>query len=822
VTDSPLSPDTAPGLPNERPPLSHLGQQALALAALDWQVFQLSPRSKIPFADSHGFKDATDDEDVIRRWWSEVPDANIGVATGDRQAGGSGVWSIDFDTEAEKAGKPGKDGLAVRAHLEADHGPLGGLVLETSRGVQHIYLFDERSPQACQSGLEPGVDIRSNGGYFVAPPSVHPTGKVYQWGKGQPGPAPGWLCEWIAERSPAAFAPPVPGTPAGITTPPTSNGKRAYSEEAYEEYRQMLKFVPGLERDDWLRVGFALYELGWGKRGYELWVEWSRNWPAKYDANDQCASWASFGRGYAGLKITIASVVALARKGGWRLAPHFTLDDLNLAPIPFFDRSDQVGPPILIDDLFGDAPRFASYLHAAREYLQVPESTISLAHLAGLSAVTAKRLVFDNGQFQQPPVLWQLSLIRTGGRKSEIVDLVRDPILGVTASSAARELRANALDIQQRLTEELDEEKKKSPPSQDKLKVLRFELANIRGRTADLSELLTSDTTEAGLQEALLQSGGAVFICDGEAAALNNAIAPSWAKGGAPPQTTTWLNAFSGKSMIVKRSDKRRRQGLIKKPELAICLVVQTGAPTAYLFDHKHLRDSGFMARFLFDVPSFRPEEIEVAPDRPSPGYEAPWREIVEAYLLAGIPLDPQVIDFTPDADAMFLAFRREHQREFKPGGANHDLPEFHAKVQGTLTRVAGLIATARAFETYRFGSAFQVETADVERTLALFPRLVEHVRAAFGLDSDPSATRDALRVLHAAFRHYEGGGLFSATELRRGPIKMKMDPLRAALALLVENRWLLVEDEVKWRFKDPRVRFHLNPKARREDVPLA
>jgi len=54
---------------------------ALQLAAKGKYVFPCRPRGKEPLT-SHGFKDATTDPEQIRRWWSEHPDANLGLATG--------------------------------------------------------------------------------------------------------------------------------------------------------------------------------------------------------------------------------------------------------------------------------------------------------------------------------------------------------------------------------------------------------------------------------------------------------------------------------------------------------------------------------------------------------------------------------------------------------------------------------------------------------------------------------------------------------------------------------------------------------------------
>jgi len=117
-----------------------------------------------------GFKAATTDPEVIRAWWAKWPDANIGIATG--RVSGIIVYDIDGDEG--------------RATLAAARGqgmlPPTPYVI-TSRGF-HLYyrLLDPESGEiSCSTGG--GLDIRADGGYVVAPPSVHATGHVYRWGK---------------------------------------------------------------------------------------------------------------------------------------------------------------------------------------------------------------------------------------------------------------------------------------------------------------------------------------------------------------------------------------------------------------------------------------------------------------------------------------------------------------------------------------------------------------------------------------------------------------------------------------------------------------
>lgn len=146
---------------------------ALELAACGFAVFPLKPKSKTPLT-AHGFKDATTDETKVRAWWAATPDANIGIATGE-VSGGLVVIDVDIDDQN------GKDGYRSLVEWQNVHGSLPiTLSAQTGRGGIHYFY---RSPKALKNTANPekSIDIRADGGYVVAPPSVHPNGRKYCW-----------------------------------------------------------------------------------------------------------------------------------------------------------------------------------------------------------------------------------------------------------------------------------------------------------------------------------------------------------------------------------------------------------------------------------------------------------------------------------------------------------------------------------------------------------------------------------------------------------------------------------------------------------------
>lgn len=72
---------------------------------------------------------------------------------------------------------------------------------------------------------------------------------------------------------------------------------------------------PGdLAYEDWVRVGMALKESGYG---FDVWDSWSRS-DSRYKAAEMPAKWASFnGSGYGGSPVTAGTIVQWARDRGW-------------------------------------------------------------------------------------------------------------------------------------------------------------------------------------------------------------------------------------------------------------------------------------------------------------------------------------------------------------------------------------------------------------------------------------------------------------------------------------------------------------------------
>ncbi len=184
-------------------------ENALRYARRGWRVFPCAPRGKVPLT-AHGVKDGSTEPETIRGWARRWPSANIGVATGAE----SGFFVLDVD---------GAKGEETLAGLTEKHGALPQTVeAHTGGGGRHL-LFKHPGGTTLKNSagkLGLGLDTRGDGGYIIAPPSVHPSGPPYQWRAGHaPGDlplvdAPGWLLDFLSAGQSATQSKPVNTSPA--------------------------------------------------------------------------------------------------------------------------------------------------------------------------------------------------------------------------------------------------------------------------------------------------------------------------------------------------------------------------------------------------------------------------------------------------------------------------------------------------------------------------------------------------------------------------------------------------------------------------------
>lgn len=177
-------------------------EAAFELCSFGYKVFPCAPGKKEPAipkaAGGRGCLDATDDEEKICEWAKKYPTANVGIACGEK----SGILVVDIDSN--------HGGMDSVKELRSGGFRLPPTVsVRTPSGGWHLYYAWVAGPTNSKSKLGMGIDIRTSGGYVVAPPSVLLGGAAYRWHVAPLGSAlpvlPGWAVNKLRPRQETPF-----------------------------------------------------------------------------------------------------------------------------------------------------------------------------------------------------------------------------------------------------------------------------------------------------------------------------------------------------------------------------------------------------------------------------------------------------------------------------------------------------------------------------------------------------------------------------------------------------------------------------------------
>jgi len=136
-------------------------KKANSLVQAGYDVFPCTPNGKPPIT-KNDYKDASNDPNIIKKWWSNNPQANIGLPTGSS----SNLVVVDVDV------KGNADGLNSLIQLEMEVGVLNTYAVSTPSGGMHYYFTHPNQPIKNRVGMRDGIDIRADGGYVLAVGSV--------------------------------------------------------------------------------------------------------------------------------------------------------------------------------------------------------------------------------------------------------------------------------------------------------------------------------------------------------------------------------------------------------------------------------------------------------------------------------------------------------------------------------------------------------------------------------------------------------------------------------------------------------------------------
>jgi hypothetical protein len=274
-------------------------------------VFPCRPTDKSPYVKWQSAA-TTDSEEVIRLW-ERFPDAVPGLVTGIL----SGLAVIDLDI------KNGKNGVEAFKMLGFSLDEAGAVV-QTAGGGLHLYYEQVDGSRNAQDKNAPGIDVRAEGGYVIAPGAVTNAG-AYRFKSGDLD-----TVRLLGLQLPELFLP---------------NKKLTQLQDKSllvdpEEIRTALSHIPNNENyDSWMRIIMACKDgFSGSKQGLKVVQEWCAGYPG-YEPIQVERMWSSINTEREG-GVTVATLFSEAKKYGWHRSNDHLFDD---DPVPDCDELDAVG-----------------------------------------------------------------------------------------------------------------------------------------------------------------------------------------------------------------------------------------------------------------------------------------------------------------------------------------------------------------------------------------------------------------------------------------------------------------------------------------------
>lgn len=219
------------------------------MPSIDWQElrdlgFNLIPvrvGEKIPAIQWARFQTERASLEEIEKWQRDGH--NAGIVTG----AVSGIVVLDCDTP-EAVARAKELGI-----------PAATISVRTAKGC-HFYFRHPDFIVPNKASLLPGMDIRGDGGFVVAPGSVHPSGSIYEWADhpawNESPPLPAWLHDLLKGRPEVQMRAPMPAG-ASEHTP--------YGQRALDRELTILRNAPEGRRNHQLnRSAYAMAQLAAG------------------------------------------------------------------------------------------------------------------------------------------------------------------------------------------------------------------------------------------------------------------------------------------------------------------------------------------------------------------------------------------------------------------------------------------------------------------------------------------------------------------------------------------------------------------------------
>jgi replicative DNA helicase len=742
-------------------------ESALGYAHWGWPVFPLHTPAmdgtcscKHPGCDKvgkhprtlHGLKDGTTNEDTIRAWWAKWPDANIGIVCG----AASGVVVLDIDKR--HGGKQSLEELERRHEML-----LPTATVRTGGGGNHLFFRHPGGEIRNKAGLDglPGLDVRGDGGYVVAPSSLHISGKTYEW-EADPEEVPMadmplWLVDLLTARS-----------------PPNEKSPEADAGDAISEGRRnaTLTSLGGSMR----RRGMTESEINAALQR----VNAERCKPPLSDAEVRVIA-QSVAR-YPNSGDCADSVDKGSASTAWEPPTPFHEFDLPSFPLNSLPKA------------------LRDFVEAKSTATQTPPDMTGLLALSVSAAALAKRVTIeaDNG-WTEPVNLYTVTTLDPGNRKSAVFSATVAPLEEFEQEECLR----MAPEVQVAMTRyKIAEEAlrnaeraaaKADPKEREALSLAAEQMAREFSATKvpAMPRFIADDTTPERLSSLLHEQGGRMAVMSPEGGVFD-LMSGRYSANGAP-NFEVYLKAHAGDDLRVDRVGRPSEH--VKAPALVLGLTIQQEVLRG-LVNKTTLRGRGLLARFLYSMPKslvgHRKSRPPIVPEHILSGYHRLIRTMLELPCTTDEAGDPiaYLLQLDDAARQRIHRFQDWLEPQLGPDGDLGSLADWGAKLAGAAVRISGILHVAKKVSASAPWQTL-IDFATMEEAICIAKYLIPHAKAAHALMGADPAVEDAKRLL----RWIEKGGRNGFTKRDAfGGMKghfRKVSAMEPALVLLQDHNYI-------------------------------
>lgn len=716
--------------------------------SMGFSVIPLKTKDKKPALESwKPFQNQYPTTEDLKNWFDNGSNLNIGIITGKI----SNIVVVDLDsTKAEKYAKINNFPKTPTAR--------------TGRGLHLYYKYEDGIRNFQKRDDLPDIDLRGDGGYVVAPPSLHPSGKKYQW-----------VENFDIDGTPIAQLPEI---------------ILAKTPEDKTPLRELYRGVRKGNRNDALArlIGSLVNDNLSLQDCMDFAISWNKDNTPPLPQEEVVRTVESIYKTHA------SSSLGLEKNEPWT------------DPIPL-DRYSSL-PEFPIDILPSPGKEM---VEAVTEVNQVDSGLPGSIYIAVLSACVSKKSIINLETHKEPLNLYICSVAESGERKSNTVSIMTKPVYEFQ-SEAQESIKRDIIDatckvkMQEKRIEELLRRAAKSKDDHER-QIIYDDIITLK---RDIEEnpvpknpvFIVDDVTAEALGIKMKENNERMAIFSAEGG-LFSVMAGLYSEKGF--NIDLYLKSHPGDPLSTHRVGRAALS--MDSPSLTMGLAVQPDV-IHELGKNKTFRGRGLLARFLysFNTPKagYRKRQHNQIPDGLREKYK---KHITE---LLNIPLTTNELSLSHEAQIYWDGFYSPIERQMQPGGILESLKDWGSKLSGAVARIAGLLHFAQNGEN---AVCISISEETVKAATILGTYYIEHALAVFGLMKEDPNFESARKILEYIEKN-QPDSFKGRDVIRHKNFFNTMDEVLPGLKVLTERGFIRgIDSKVSAIGRPEAISYEVNPK---------